>query len=143
LAACLPVSGALVSGTGADFGAGLPGAGSGWASPAGAAADWAGFAGAAFGAAAPSVILPSTAPGSTVAPSSALISESVPSDGAATSRLTLSVSSSTRISSLRTASPAFLVQRATVASVTDSPSAGVMMSAMGKSSLDSQRHKQS
>ena len=53
---------------------------------------------------------PSRGPASTVAPSSAAISLSTPSAGAATSRLTLSVSSSTRISSL-TASPAFLAQR--------------------------------
>ena len=75
---------------------------------------------------------PSFWPGTTVTPSSAEISVTTPSCGAATSRETLSVSSSTRISSLRTVSPTFLVQRATVASLTDSPSVGVMISAMNQ-----------
>src|SRR5580700_10533761 len=91
-----------------------------------AAADLAG-AGAAVPAS-PALTRPSSAPGSTVSPSPAAMSVSTPSSGATTSSETLSVSSSTSTSSFLTGSPAFLVQRATVASVTDSPSAGVMMS---------------
>ena len=48
--------------------------------------------------------------------------------GAGTSRLTLSVSSSTKGSSALTASPAFFSQRAIVASLTDSPSVGTLIS---------------
>src|SRR6185312_10374886 len=49
-----------------------------------------------FGAApAPSLILPSTAPTATVSPCLALISPRTPADGAGTSSVTLSVSSST------------------------------------------------
>ena len=84
-------------------------------------------------AAAPAVTRPSSAPGRTVSPSAATISVRTPSAGETTSRLTLSVSSSINISSRLTASPTFLVQRATVASATDSPRAGVMMSAIGLS----------
>ena len=50
-------------------------------------------------AAPPSTIDPSTAPGPTVSPSFATMSPSVPAAGALTSRLTLSVSSSTTDSS--------------------------------------------
>ena len=49
---------------------------------------------------------------------------------AGTSTVTLSVSSSQSISSTFTASPTFLNQVATVASVTLSPSVGTRMSAM-------------
>src|SRR5262245_30423788 len=59
------------------------------------------------------------------------MSESTPLSGALTSTETLSVSSSTRLSSFFTRSPGFLSQRATVASVTDSPSAGTTISIMG------------
>src|ERR1700690_2610707 len=51
-----------------------------------------------------------------------------PSAGAGTSTVTLSVSSSSKGSSRLTASPSFLNQRATVASVTDSPMAGTLIS---------------
>ena len=51
-----------------------------------------------------------------------------PADGAGTSTVTLSVSSSTRGSSAATASPARLNHLATVASVTDSPSVGTLIS---------------
>src|SRR3984957_5476044 len=98
----------------------------------GAAAALAG-AGAAAGlaaAAAPSLICPSNAPTATVSPSLAAISPRVPADGAGTSMVTLSVSSSTSGSSTATASPAFLNQRPIVASVTDSPSVGTRISVM-------------
>src|SRR3954453_13548881 len=77
---------------------------------------------------APSSIRPSTAPTSTSLPSSTATSASRPLAGALTSSVTLSVSSSTSGSSAATASPAFLNQRATVASVTDSPSVGTLIS---------------
>src|SRR5690606_26193573 len=51
-----------------------------------------------------------------------------PSVGAGTSRTTLSVSRSTRFSSRRTASPAFLCQLTSVASATDSGSCGTFTS---------------
>src|SRR5450755_3799488 len=98
---------------------------------AGGGADAAGLAGAAAGfaaATAPSLICPSRAPTATVSPSAALISPSVPAEGAGTSIVTLSVSSSTKGSSTATASPAFLNQRPMVASVTDSPSVGTRIS---------------
>src|ERR1700755_3348384 len=51
-----------------------------------------------------------------------------PAAGAGTSTVTLSVSSSSSGSSRATLSPSFLNQRATVASVTDSPLAGTLLS---------------
>src|SRR3984957_4259943 len=116
-------SGASAGGTLA-VGAGAAGAGAGAAALAGAAAG--------FGAApaVPSLICPSKAPTATVSPSLAVISPSVPADGAGTSMVTLSVSSSTNGSSTATASPAFLNQRPIVASVTDSPSVGTRISVM-------------
>src|ERR1700733_7707988 len=116
-------SGASAGGTLA-VGAGAAGAGAGAAALAGAAA---GFAAAP---AAPSLICPSSAPTATVSPSLAMMSPSVPADGAGTSMVTLSVSSSTNGSSTATASPAFLNQRPMVASVTDSPSVGTRISVM-------------
>src|SRR4051812_6819879 len=108
------------------------GAAAGGAAGAAAGAASAAFAGAAAGlaAAAPSLICPSNAPTATVSPSLATISPSVPADGAGTSMVTLSVSSSTSGSSTATASPAFLNQRPMVASVTDSPSVGTRISVM-------------
>src|SRR6202000_2084672 len=89
-------------------------------------------AGAALAGAEPAApTTPSTWPGVTVAPSGAAMSLSTPSAGAETSRETLSVSSSTRTSSFFTGSPGFLVQRATVASETDSPRLGVRISGIG------------
>ena len=64
----------------------------------------------------------------TVSPSSAIISDKTPEIGAGTSTVTLSVSSSHIISSMDTTSPGFLNQVATVASVTDSPSVGTLIS---------------
>ena len=100
----------------------------------GGAAGDAALAGAAAGFAAapdaPSVICPRSAPTATVSPSLALISPSTPADGAGTSIVTLSVSSSTSGSSTATLSPAFLNQRPMVASVTDSPSVGTRISVM-------------
>src|SRR5579862_3074380 len=116
-------SGASAGGTlAAGAGAGADTAGA--AALAGAAA---GFAGAPK---APSVICPSNAPTATVSPSLALISPNTPADGAGTSIVTLSVSSSTSGSSTATVSPAFLNQRPMVASVTDSPSVGTRISVM-------------
>src|SRR5690606_35271844 len=99
------------------------------AGAAGAAAG-AAAAGAEAAAAPPSVTAPSTVPGTTVSPSPALIADSTPSAGATTSSETLSVSSSTRTSSFFTASPTFLVHLAMEASATDSPRAGVRISAI-------------
>ncbi len=83
--------------------------------------------GAALPAAA-SPIEPSRAPTPTVSPSLTAIEASVPAAGAGTSMVTLSVSSSTSGSSAATASPAFLNHCPTVASLTDSPSVGTLMS---------------
>jgi hypothetical protein len=99
------------------------GAGAGFAAATAAAGLAAAFAGAAPGA-----IVPSSAPTFTVVPAGALISAMVPADGAGTSTVTLSVSSSTSGSSAATASPACLNHLATVASVTDSPSVGTLIS---------------
>src|SRR3984893_16549183 len=100
----------------------------------GGAAEAVGLAGAVAGLAAapaaPSLICPSNAPTATVSPSLAAISLNVPAEGAGTSIVTLSVSSSTNGSSTATASPAFLNQRPMVASVTDSPSVGTRISVM-------------
>src|SRR6476620_3838365 len=97
------------------------------------------FAGAAAGlaaaAAAPSLICPSSAPTATVSPSLAVISPSVPADGAGTSMVTLSVSSSTSGSSTATGSPGFLNHLPMVASVTDSPSVGTRISVIVVSSI--------
>src|SRR6185503_4381232 len=57
-----------------------------------------------------------------------------PAAGAGTSTVTLSVSSSRIGSSRATLSPSFLNQRATVASVTDSPIAGTLISMLIMSS---------
>src|SRR6266542_2057455 len=73
-------------------------------------------------------MMPSTAPTGTLVPSAARISPMVPAAGDGTSKVTLSVSSSTTGSSISTASPGCFSQRATVASVTDSPSAGTLIS---------------
>ncbi len=63
-----------------------------------------------------------------MAPVSTPMAESTPAVGALTSSVTLSVSSSTSGSSALTASPGFLNHLATVASLTDSPSVGTLMS---------------
>src|SRR6478609_939093 len=122
----LRTEGASGASDGAIFG-GAAGAAAG-----GGAAGAAALAGAAAGLApvAPSLICPSSAPTATVSPSLAVISPSTPADGAGTSMVTLSVSSSTKGSSTATASPAFLNQRPMVASVTDSPSVGTRISVM-------------
>ena len=64
----------------------------------------------------------------TVDPSGCLISASTPSPGAGNSRTTLSVSMSMRFSSRLTASPAFLCQLTSVASVIDSGNCGTFTS---------------
>src|SRR3978361_2321398 len=116
-------------------------AGAAFAGGAGAATTAAtgvtgGLAGAGDGLApaGPSLICPSNAPTATVSPSLATISPSVPADGAGTSIVTLSVSSSTSGSSTATASPAFLNHLPIVASVTDSPRVGTRISVIVVSS---------
>jgi len=97
--------------------------------PAGAAA--AGAAAAGAGAApSPATIVASSASTPTVSPSAAIISPITPAAGAGTSTVTLSVSNSHSISSTAMASPGFLNQVATVASVTLSPSVGTRTSVM-------------
>ena len=88
------------------------------------------LAAAGFAGALPSAICPSSAPTATVSPSLATSSASVPAEGAGTSMVTLSVSSSTSGSSTDTASPGFLNHFPIVASVTDSPSVGTRISVM-------------
>src|SRR5438445_9946739 len=138
VAASMPVSAAILRTDGAS-GASVGGGGAFGAAAAGAAAaadggggGAAALAGAAAGLAAapaaPSLICPSKAPTATVSPSLATMSPRVPADGAGTSMVTLSVSSSTSGSSTATGSPAFLNQRPMVASVTDSPSVGTRIS---------------
>src|SRR5277367_4592959 len=82
---------------------------------------------------------PSTAPTGRFAPSSARISASVPATGAGTSNVTLSVSSSTTGSSTATLSPGRFSHFATVASVTDSPRLGTLISAVIRLSRKSVR----
>src|SRR5450755_4144031 len=138
VAASMPLSaeilrtdGASGASAGAAFAAAATGAAAaGGGGAAGAAALAGAAAGLAAAPAAPSWICPSNAPTATVSPSLAVISPSVPADGAGTSMVTLSVSSSTKGSSTATASPAFLNQRPMVASVTDSPSVGTRISVM-------------
>src|SRR6187551_130822 len=133
VAASMPVSAEIFRTDGASGASdgGALGAAAG-AAAAGGAAGAAALAGAAAGLAAgapePSLIWPSSAPTATVSPSLAMISPSTPAEGAGTSMVTLSVSSSTKGSSTATASPAFLNQRPMVASVTDSPSVGTRIS---------------
>src|ERR1700691_5006161 len=133
VAASMPLSAEILRSEGAN-GASAGGGFWGGRGGGGGAGGGAGLAGAAAGLAAapaaPSVICPSKAPTATVSPSLAAISPSVPADGAGTSMVTLSVSSSTNGSSTATASPAFLNQRPMVASVTDSPSVGTRISVM-------------
>src|SRR5688500_6878286 len=78
--------------------------------------------------AAPSASVPRRAPTPTVSPSLTAIFSSRPAAGAGTSIVTLSVSSSTSGSSRATASPYFLNHWPTVASVTDSPRVGTLIS---------------
>src|SRR6266850_2213465 len=148
VAASMPLSAEILRTDGAS---GTSVGGAFWAAAAGAAAAAGGggdgaaaaaaLAGAAAGLAAapaaPSLICPSKAPTATVSPSLALISPSVPADGAGTSMVTLSVSSSTSGSSTATASPGFLNQRPIVASVTDSPSVGTRISVIVASPMPS------
>ncbi len=102
------------AGAGAAAGAGATAAGAGAAAPAARAlpALWV------------SSIRPNSPPMATVVSSGAAISIRTPPVGAGTSTATLSVSSSTNGSSWAVASPTCFSQRATVASVTDSPNMG-------------------
>src|SRR6187455_2607062 len=85
-------------------------------------------AGAAAAATAPGSKIASSWPLVTTAPSLATISRMTPSTGEGTSSTTLSVSRSSRFSSRRTESPAFLCQAAMVASDTDSGRTGTLTS---------------
>eukprot|EP01099_Mayorella_cantabrigiensis_P008522 TRINITY_DN8021_c0_g1_i1.p1 TRINITY_DN8021_c0_g1~~TRINITY_DN8021_c0_g1_i1.p1 ORF type:complete len:213 (-),score=25.25 TRINITY_DN8021_c0_g1_i1:264-818(-) len=71
---------------------------------------------------------PSTSPTATVLPFPTRTSIKIPEAGALISTVTLSVSSSTKISSTFTGSPTDFNQRATVASRMDSPNAGTLTS---------------
>src|SRR5215208_7059738 len=73
-------------------------------------------------------MIPSTAPTGTLPPSATWISPITPACGAGTSSVTLSVSSSTTGSSRSTLSPGCFSHFATVASVTDSPKVGTLIS---------------
>src|SRR5690606_15163695 len=131
ISAGAPGAGAAAAGAGAAAGAAAgAGAGCGAGFASGAAA-----AGAETLPLAPAVIRPSRAPTSTSVPSGAEISSSRPDSCALISRVTLSVSSSRSGSSLVTESPTFLYHWPTVASVTDSPSAGTRISTVILTSL--------
>ena len=95
--------------------------------------------GASPDAAAPSRMVANKASTPTVCPSGAIISPSAPAMGEGTSTVTLSVSSSHSISSTLTASPGFLNQVATVASVTLSPRVGTRTSVVIVLSFNGQR----
>ena len=111
---------------GADLAAGVASAsGAVIGLAAGARASLRGFD---LGDPAPSSIDPNTEPMATVVPCCTLMSPNMPAAGAGTSTVTLSVSSSTSGSSALTVSPGFLNHWPTVASVTDSPSAGTRIS---------------
>ena len=109
------------SAAGAGAGSGS-GAGSAGASAAGAGAD----------PASPTTAI--TVPTSTVSPSGTRISVSTPDTGEGTSESTLSVETSKRTSSSAMVSPTCLNHLVMVPSVTDSPSWGSWISAMGRGS---------
>src|SRR4051812_48728976 len=120
-------------GGGGDDGAGAGGADAALGAAVGTAAGFATTPDA------PASIWQSTPPTWTVAPSATARSTTVPADMAFTSTVTLSVSSSHKGWSTVTASPALTSHLETVASVTDSPSAGTLISrAMRFSSADRQ-----
>ena len=70
---------------------------------------------------------PRRAPTATVVSTGTSIANSVPATGEGISVSTLSVETSRSASSTATLSPTFLSQRVTVPSLTDSPSAGIVM----------------
>ncbi|CAB4994257.1 unannotated protein [freshwater metagenome] len=108
--------------TGAATGAG------GGVGATGAAATGAGVGGvAATGAEPERPISPRRAPTATVVSTATSIARSVPATGEGISVSTLSVETSRRASSTAMESPTFLSQRVTVPSLTDSPSAGIVM----------------
>ncbi len=72
-------------------------------------------------------ISPRRAPTGTVVSTATSIARSVPATGEGISVSTLSVETSRSASSTATKSPTFLSQRVTVPSLTDSPSAGIVM----------------
>ncbi|CAI8327114.1 MAG: Uncharacterised protein [Rhodospirillaceae bacterium] len=119
---------AAAAGADVGAGAGVDAAASGAIAAGFDAGDDAGVEAGFDVAAAPSSTMPSNASTSTVAPSLATMSDSTPFTGDGTSRVTLSVSSSTIGSSTATASPAPFIHLATVASTTDSPRTGTLIS---------------
>ncbi|CAB4724174.1 unannotated protein [freshwater metagenome] len=82
---------------------------------------------AATGAEPETPISPRRAPTATVVSTATSIARSVPATGEGISVSTLSVETSRSASSTATESPTFLSQRVTVPSLTDSPSAGIVM----------------
>src|SRR6185312_750421 len=88
----------------------------------------------AAAACAPSSISARSCPGVTTVPFGTLTSRNTPLAGAGTSSTTLSVSRSARFSSRLTASPGFLCQATSVASVMDSGNCGTLISVI--TSLD-------
>ncbi len=130
----LRAAGSTAPGAAVDFAAAdaFPGAGAGFAvEVAAGAAVGAGVAPATPAWAVACAPVSSTAMTScavTVEPSPRRISVSTPESGAGNSSTTLSVSMSTRFSSRLTASPAFLCQLTSVASVIDSGSTGTLTS---------------
>jgi hypothetical protein len=113
----------------AAAGAGVgAGAGAGRGAGAGATGAAASFGAAAAAPAPAASIWQSTPPTCTDSPSATARSITVPADVAGTSTVTLSVSSSHSGWSTATVSPAFTIHLETVASVTDSPSAGTLIS---------------
>ena len=76
----------------------------------------------------PSPIVPMTSPTSTVSPSPLAMDSRTPFSSASTSKLILSVSSSTSGSPADTGSPSCFIHWPTVASVTDSPNSGTCIS---------------
>ncbi|CAB4607991.1 unannotated protein [freshwater metagenome] len=82
---------------------------------------------AATGAEPETPISPRRAPTATVVSTATSIARSVPATGEGISVSTLSVETSRRASSTAMESPTFLSQRVTVPSLTDSPSAGIVI----------------
>src|SRR5215210_5339745 len=107
---------------------GAPGRGATWFGGVGAVG--ASAAGGAAAAPSPAPTTPRTSPMPTVSPSCLAIDCSTPAPGAATSRLTLSVSSSTSGSPAATWSPSRFFHCPTVPSTIDSPKAGTLISAL-------------
>ncbi len=119
-AAATPFSSRILRAAGLAVPAGAAAAGAEAAAGAAATALGASAAGTAAPALASLSIRAISSPETTVSPSALTISTRTPSAGDGTSRTTLSVSMSIRISSRATASPIFFFQEASVPSATDS-----------------------